>query len=226
MDEKIEKARLALLEREVAVKEGELEHKRSIAVVSPWSSPLVISVLAAAVGAFSNAIVTYFDSLQARQLATANAENDRILEMIAVAEPAQVEENLQFLIDTGLISDDSIIESMERYYGSRDPGTGPGNSTPVRPNGSAERQWENYGAVFSELPYTHYISLEVDELYIRNGPSLRASVVGQRSSGTCIRVIETKGTWSKVVVPTAGGPWAYYAQNSYLAPISPSQSCK
>lgn len=127
-----EKAKLVLIEREVAVKEGELEHKRSEAAGSPWRSPLVVAIFAAAVGAFSNAAVTYYDALQARQLASTTAENDRILEMIKAGEPAQVKANLEFLIDTDLIKDSELIASIQEYYDGREPGTGPGSSLPVQ----------------------------------------------------------------------------------------------
>lgn len=93
-------------------------------------------------------------------------------------------------------------------------------------NGTAIASWENYGSVSSETPYTHYISRDISRLNIRNGPTTAADVVGTRRGGTCIRVIETRGDWSKVVVPTVGGPWAYYASNRFLIPIRPSQSCQ
>jgi hypothetical protein len=101
-----------------------------------------------------------------------------------------------------------------------------GNETTLGPNGTAEARWENYGSVSSETPYTHYISREIGRLNMRNGPTTSADIVGTRKGGTCIRVLESRGSWSKVVVPTVGGPWAYYASNRYLVPIRPSQSCQ
>ena len=99
------------------------------------------------------------------------------------------------------------------------------NSLELGSNGTAVATWENYGSVDSEKPYTHYISRNISRLNIRNGPGTEYRVVGTRRGGLCIRVIDVRGSWSKVVVPTASGPWAYYASNRYLTPIRPSQSC-
>ncbi|WP_425411782.1 SH3 domain-containing protein [Leisingera daeponensis] len=96
----------------------------------------------------------------------------------------------------------------------------------LQPNGTAEARWENYGAVASEFPNTHYISKDINRLNIRNGPGTDYKIVGGRNAGSCIRVLQTRGSWSKVVVSTAGGPWAYYASNKYLLPIRPSQRCE
>lgn len=127
MDE-FDKAKLALLEREVAVKESELAQKTEEAKLSRWRSPLVVAIFAAAVGAMTNAGVTYYDALQARSLAKSSAENERILEMIKVGDPDQVQRNLEFLVATDLVRDDDTVESIEAYYKGREAGTGPGST--------------------------------------------------------------------------------------------------
>ena len=139
-----EKTKLALLEREVAVKEGELEHKKMEGKSSAWRSPLVVAIFVAATGAFSNAGVTYYDALQARNLALSDAENGRILEMIKAGEPAQVKANLVFLIDTGLISDAELTANIRKYYEGRDPATGPGTSVPMQIDPDFVRRFREY----------------------------------------------------------------------------------
>ncbi|WP_425280314.1 SH3 domain-containing protein [Roseivivax halodurans] len=98
-------------------------------------------------------------------------------------------------------------------------------SPSLRPNGTALERWENYGSVSSVTPYTHYISRNINRLNIHEGPGTQYNIVGTRTGGSCIRVIESRGSWSKVVVPTVGGPWAYYAHNGNLTAIRPSQTC-
>ena len=52
--------------------------------------------------------------------------------MIKAGEPAQVKANLEFLIDTGLVSDAELIANIRKYYEGRDPATGPGTSVPMQ----------------------------------------------------------------------------------------------
>ncbi|WP_371171211.1 M12 family metallopeptidase [Aliiroseovarius sp. 2305UL8-7] len=63
-------------------------------------------------------------------MAESDAEHERILEMIKIGEPEQVQRNLEFLIDTELVQDVETVASIRKYYENRDPGTGPGASRP------------------------------------------------------------------------------------------------
>lgn len=141
MDE-LEAAKLEILEREVLVKERELDHRIEESKISAWRSPLVVAVLAAALGAFSNAGITFYNAKVSRdsarvefdrasQLAAAEAENARILEMIKIGDPDQVQRNLQFLVEANLVTDADTVASIEAYYAGRAPGTGPGASSIV-----------------------------------------------------------------------------------------------
>ncbi|WP_088636354.1 M12 family metallopeptidase [Phaeobacter sp. 22II1-1F12B] len=136
----IDTKKIEVLEREVAVKERELEHTIAQSQISAWRSPIVVAVLAAALGAFSNAGIAYLngtleraaaaeDHLRETQLAQSDAENDRILEMIKIGDPSQVEDNLSFLIETELVKDATLVASITAYYADRAPGSGPGAST-------------------------------------------------------------------------------------------------
>ena len=124
-------ARLRVLEREVSVKEADLAFRVSQANRSAWSSPLVVAILAAAIGALTNAGVTYYNSMQSAFQAKNGAENERILEMIKVADPSQVQRNLEFLIATNLVRNVETVQSISDYYNSQEPGVGPGASAPA-----------------------------------------------------------------------------------------------
>ncbi|MBL1421874.1 MAG: hypothetical protein COC24_015290 [Alphaproteobacteria bacterium] len=135
----LELKKIEIMAREVTVKEKELDHKISAADKSAWRSPLVVAVLAATLAAFSNAAITYYSSHLDREaaatkferdnkLAESAAERERILEMIKIGEPEQVQRNLQFLVDTELVKAPATVASLQNYYKDREPGTGPGTS--------------------------------------------------------------------------------------------------
>jgi hypothetical protein len=91
-----------LREREIKVKEREASRSR-------WSSPLVLALLAAAIGAFGNAVAMWLNGRaqhdlettkaeQARVLEEGKAEATRILEMIKTGDPEKAADNLKFLL--------------------------------------------------------------------------------------------------------------------------------
>lgn len=142
----IELKKLRILDRQVRVKERELDHVVSEAHKNAWKSPLVVAIFAAAVGALGNALITYYGSYLDRKaaateyersiaLAESDAERERILEMIKIGEPEQVRRNLEFLVDTELVQDPETVASIRSYYENRTPGTGPGTSG-LRPGSS------------------------------------------------------------------------------------------
>lgn len=133
-----QRAELALKGREVAVKEGELLLKRQEATVGAWRSPLVLSVLGAALAAGGNAAVSYVNAKQARELEDRKSEQARILEMIKTGSPDKAAENLKFLVDAGLISDDPLLQRLTKFLRDRQPGTGPSLPSPSG-NSIAER---------------------------------------------------------------------------------------
>ncbi|MBX3726101.1 MAG: trypsin-like peptidase domain-containing protein [Xanthomonadales bacterium] len=152
----IETKKLEILEREVSVKEKDLDFKIQEAQKSAWKSPLVVAIFVAAASASGNALVTYLSSSWDREaaadeysrtatLAQSGAERARILEMIKIGDPNQVQRNLEFLIDAGLVTDPDTIKSIREYYQIRAPGTGPGASTSIDHSFSAP---ESNPAVF------------------------------------------------------------------------------
>jgi hypothetical protein len=70
----------ALAEREQKVREADLELRRQELLRSRWSSPLVLAVLAAAIAAIGNAIVTHLNGRHQRTLEGARADASRQLE--------------------------------------------------------------------------------------------------------------------------------------------------
>ncbi len=112
-------------EREVAVKEGELELQRQEQSRAGWSNPLVVALFAAAIGAIGNALITYAGGVQQRQLEAQRAEQARLLEMIRTGNAETAAGNLQFLVDTGLLTEPAVLASVRKYLATRKPGTGP-----------------------------------------------------------------------------------------------------
>ncbi|MEM0989001.1 MAG: OmpA family protein [Pseudomonadota bacterium] len=113
-----------IAEREIRVKERELDLKVQEAGKAAWRSPLVLSILAAALAALSNAGIAYYNAEVDRQRQLHAAENARILQMLNV-EPEQAARNLDFLLQTGLITDPKLRAALSDYLAAREPGTGP-----------------------------------------------------------------------------------------------------
>lgn len=108
-----------LREREIAVREADARK-------SNWRSPLVVAISAAALAAFGNALITWFDGSLARdleerrsaaqfQLEAQRSDSERILQVIESGDPSAVRNNLEFLIEAGLISDDALRGQLAAY---------------------------------------------------------------------------------------------------------------
>ena len=103
---------IALKESDVRLREAEIELKRSERAVSLWRSPLVIAILAATVAALGNAGVAFTNGKQQRAIEELKSEHTRILEMIKTGDPDEAAENLNFLLDAGLISNPETITKL------------------------------------------------------------------------------------------------------------------
>jgi hypothetical protein len=123
------RADMALRERELTLKERDSARAR-------WSNPLALAVFAAAVAAAGNAAVTWLNgqeertvetlrSVQSQSLEERKSEAARILEIIKTGDPDKAANNLQFLIDTGLITDPVRLKAMNSFLANRKPGQGP-----------------------------------------------------------------------------------------------------
>jgi len=118
-------AEKALRERELAIRERELALKERGSTRTRWSSPLTISILAAAVAVAGNAFVARYNSRAQLGLEERKVEAARILEIVKVGDPDKAATNLQFLIDTRLIADPKDLDAVKTFLANRKPGQGP-----------------------------------------------------------------------------------------------------
>ena len=106
---------VAAREREVAAKEGELKKSR-------WSNPVVIALLAGALGLAGNAIVAYLNNQNTRQVERMRSQSDLILEAIRTGSPEKACTNLVTFIGLGLVDD---AGKTIRQNCQTSPATGP-----------------------------------------------------------------------------------------------------
>lgn len=116
---------LLLKEREQAAKDAEIELREKEHAVSRWTNPLVVGVWVAAVAAGGNAVVAYSNGASERELESERSEHARILEMIKTGSPDKAAENLQFLIDAGLLEDKNVHDKVVAFLANRKTGSGP-----------------------------------------------------------------------------------------------------
>ena len=109
---------MAFREREVTLKERDSAQTKRL-------NPLTLSIIAAALAVGGNAWVAWYNNGAQLDLEERKAEAARILEIVKVADPDKAANNLQFLIDTGLIADPKHLEAMKTYLARRKPGQGP-----------------------------------------------------------------------------------------------------
>jgi hypothetical protein len=137
---------LALKEREHARLDAELQLKRDEARRSRWSSPLVIAILGAVAAAVGNAAVSWQNGRAQRELEDARAkvtqstqetnnknqldiesfkaESARLFEVVKTSDPDKAADNLKFLVDVGLISNDKVKIGLISYLQHRKEGQG------------------------------------------------------------------------------------------------------
>lgn len=140
-DVELRKRELALKEREQQNRDAELELKEREHRTSAWRSPLTVAIFAAAAAAAGNGVVAVVNGslqrgLEDRKssaeivLERSKAESTRILEMIKTGEPERAAANLEFLLQSGLISDPALSSNIEAFLKKRQPGTGPSLPSP------------------------------------------------------------------------------------------------
>lgn len=129
-------AELRLRERELSLREDELRFKNREQQRSRWANPLVLAVLAATLAAVGNAAVAYINGAAQRELETARttaqgtieetrAEASRILELIKTGDPISARRNLEFLSETGLITNRERHAAIKEYLKKTAPKEGP-----------------------------------------------------------------------------------------------------
>jgi hypothetical protein len=124
-----------LRECELELKSEELRLREKEARRAPLFHPLVLAIIAAALAGVSNAYVAFLNGAAQRSLETSRAEATerielgkaeaaRILELVKTGDQAKAAENLKFLVDTGLVKNTDLKNSLSLYLGSRKPGEG------------------------------------------------------------------------------------------------------
>ncbi|MEW6427911.1 MAG: DUF4019 domain-containing protein [Thermodesulfobacteriota bacterium] len=122
-------------ERELNLREAEIEIARQESTSSQWRNPLVLAIFAAAIAAAGNAVVAVVNGNLQRDLEDQKSEQTRILEVIKVGgNPDKAAENLDFLLKAGLIRNPVQVNTLSKFLAERKPGTGPslpssGNTT-------------------------------------------------------------------------------------------------
>jgi hypothetical protein len=127
---------LGLKEREQANRDADIELRRQEQRSATWRSPLTVAIFAAAVAGIGNAIVTMVNGSLQRELESTRrsaeldlektkAESTRILEMIKTGDAEKAAGNMEFLLKSGLVTDEVIQRKLTAYLSSRSPGTGP-----------------------------------------------------------------------------------------------------
>jgi hypothetical protein len=127
----------SMREREMALAERRLEHEMFAGGKREgWANPLVVAVLAAAVAAGGNAVVSYVEGEQSRELEALQAKETRALEetraeyariqaMLETNDPDTAAENLRFLVEIGLVSNEEMRARLANFLEKRAPGEGP-----------------------------------------------------------------------------------------------------
>ena len=95
-----------------------------------WLSPFVAALIAATLAALGNAIVTAITAANQVALEDRKAEQSRILEMIKTGDPDKAAVNLDFLLRTGLVTDEATVKALKKFLADRTPGQGPTLATP------------------------------------------------------------------------------------------------
>jgi hypothetical protein len=117
---------VSVKEREVAVREAELQLKRAEQSAGRgWRSPLVIAIFGATLAGVSNAYVAKENGKNQIALEDGRAEQARILEMIKTGKIEAAADNLQFLLEAGLVTNADRAERLKSYLSRRKEGEGP-----------------------------------------------------------------------------------------------------
>jgi hypothetical protein len=135
-DIRLREREIAVKEREQDIKDREVQAKIDEQNRSRWTNPLVLAVMAAALAAAGNAGVAVINGILQRPieeerassqnaLEEAKGESARILEVIKTNDPDKAAVNLNFLLETGLITNKERRESLTAFLKRRRPGQGP-----------------------------------------------------------------------------------------------------
>ncbi|MGE0326954.1 MAG: hypothetical protein AB7S68_31815 [Polyangiaceae bacterium] len=108
-------------ESEVELKQKELEFRRTHET-KLWRNPLVLAIAAGIIGLVSNAVVAAVNGSMDRDLQHQKTESRMILEALRTGDPDKAAENLQLLVDTGLVQRHG--DRLQSYLKQRSQGAG------------------------------------------------------------------------------------------------------
>ena len=114
----VEEATLALKREELALRREEQQSARR------WN-PLTVAIAAATLAGLANAAASLINGVLTRELEVQRSDHARILEMLRTGSTEKAAENLQFLIDAGLIADSTTAARLRASLANRKPGSGP-----------------------------------------------------------------------------------------------------
>lgn len=164
---------------ELQLRKEEHELKRRELSRSGWRSPLVVAIAAAALAALGNGAISFLDARQQRALESQRtqaqlaledrrAEAARILEMIKSGDATAVRNNLQFLIEAGLIESDELSSRLGHYLNTTPDERIPRLPQQIAPGDAQSRR-------------LHVLSVGIGEYQAPTVPALRAPVGDARA---------------------------------------------
>lgn len=107
--------------REVEVQEHLVYLKQQELAQNRRAGPLVVAVVALVLTGLGNLVVLWRNG----EIEKTKAENERILEIIKTGDQARAVKNIEFLLDTDLVSGDSRAAKLREYLSKLKPGEGP-----------------------------------------------------------------------------------------------------
>ncbi len=123
-----------LRERELALKEREIRVREAEQHASSWS-PLMVAIIAAALGLFGNVLVTFLTGSENRKVARGKAASDEKLENLKAqsslileaikAGPDTARNNLKFFVEVGLIDEPTKSRIQTWLEGHESPSLPP-----------------------------------------------------------------------------------------------------
>jgi hypothetical protein len=140
------------------LRERELAFRLEEARRSRWSNPLAIAILGAAIAAAGSAYVSWFNGKQNWELENFKAEATRIFEVVKAPSPDLAAQNLQFLLDAGLIQSEVTKQNISKYLKDRSPGQGIVLPTPTAA-GSLKPDTLHLVQVVPRLPTLHLYAM-------------------------------------------------------------------
>jgi hypothetical protein len=106
---------LALKAREQDTRDQEVALKRKEQTVSRWNTPLLLALIGAIVAGITNIGVAAYNGIVEHRSDTEKSDSATILQMIKTGDLKRATQNLQFLVDTGLVIDADRVKRIKEY---------------------------------------------------------------------------------------------------------------